>query len=64
MKADRSTDYLISLVNELRKLPAETGWVEFKHNNADPEAIGEYISALANSAALAGKANAYLVWGR
>jgi ATP-dependent DNA helicase RecG len=63
MKTDRSTDYLISLVNELRKLPAETGWVEFKHNNADPEAIGEYISALANSAALAGKASAYLVWG-
>lgn len=37
--------------------------MEFKHNKADPEEIGEYISALANSAALIGKANGYLVWG-
>jgi predicted HTH transcriptional regulator len=28
-----------------------------------PAAIGEYISALANAAALVDKANAYLVWG-
>lgn len=31
--------------------------------NADPEEIGEYLCALANSAALGGKARAYLVWG-
>jgi len=37
--------------------------VEFKRNVAEPEEIGEYISALANSAALCGKTNAYLVWG-
>ena len=41
----------------------ETEWVEFKVDNADPQDIGEYLSALANSAALHGKANAYLVWG-
>lgn len=63
MTVDRSTEYIIGLVHELRKLPVETEWVEFKHNNADPEEIGEYISALANSAALLGKVNAYLVWG-
>jgi len=63
MTRDRTTEYLISLIHELRKLPNETGWVEFKVNKAEPEDIGEYISALANSAALAGKANAYLVWG-
>ena len=28
------------LINELRKLPNETQWVEFKHNNYDPEMIG------------------------
>ena len=56
-------DYLISLIHELRKLPAESEWVEFKHNHAVPEDIGEYISALSNSATLMGKANAYLVWG-
>ena len=60
---DRSVAYLTSLVQELRKQPRETEWVEFKVNNAEPQEIGEYLSALANSAALAGKASAYLVWG-
>ncbi len=60
---DRPTEYLVGLVHELRKLPVETEWVEFKHNKAEPEEIGEYLSALANSAALIGKSNAYLVWG-
>jgi predicted HTH transcriptional regulator len=45
------------------KLPRETDWVEFKVNNVDPETIGQNISALANASALAGKANAYVVWG-
>lgn len=56
-------DYLVGLVKELCKLPVETEWVEFKHNYADAEEIGEYLSALSNSAALNGKVNAYLVWG-
>src|SRR4051812_39660369 len=63
MIADRSADYLISLAQELCKLPQETEWAELKVNDADPQEIGEYISALANSAALAGKAFAYLMWG-
>ena len=63
MSVDRTTEYLTGLVHELRKLPAETEWVEFKHNRAEPEEIGEYLSALANSAALLGKVNAYLIWG-
>lgn len=63
MTGDRSADYLASLVRELCALPRETEWVEFKVNDAEPEAIGEYISALANTAALVGKAFAYLVWG-
>ncbi len=63
MAAERGQDYLISLVHELCKLPDETEWVEFKLNRAEPEEIGEYISALANSAALLGKAKAYMVWG-
>lgn len=63
MSTDRSYAYLVSLVQELRKLPKETGWVEFKVNKAEPEEIGQYISALANSAVLAGKANAYMLWG-
>jgi ATP-dependent DNA helicase RecG len=63
MTVDRSMEYLLSILQELRKLPNETEWVEFKHNNVEPDEIGEYISALSNSAALLGKVNAWLVWG-
>ena len=63
MTTDRTTDYLVSLVQELIKLPKETEWLEFKVNNDTPQEIGEYISALANSAALCGKAFAYVIWG-
>lgn len=51
------------LVNELRKLPNETQWVEFKRDNYNPEMIGQDISALANSAALYEKTCAYMLWG-
>lgn len=51
------------LVNELRKLPNETQWLEFKHNNYDPAMIGADISALANSAAVHEKSCAYMLWG-
>jgi len=63
MRGERTAEYLIGLVHELGNLPVETEWVEFKQNNADPEEIGEYLSALANSAALLGKVNGYMVWG-
>ena len=63
MRIGSATEYLNGLVDELRKLPAETPWVEFKENNTNPEDIGEYISALANMAALHGKAAGYLIWG-
>ena len=63
MVRNDSPEYLASLLHELRQSPKETEWVEFKCNNANPEEIGEYISALANSAALCGKVNAYVVWG-
>lgn len=43
MSALSSSDYAVGIVQELRKLPAETEWVEFKHNNADPKEIGEYL---------------------
>lgn len=59
----RSQQYLSGLVRELRGLPTETEWTELKTNNADGQAIGEYISALANTAALEGKASGFLVWG-
>ncbi len=54
---------LRSKLEELRRLPAETEWVEFKHNNSNPEEIGEYICAISNGAALHGKRIGYVVWG-
>lgn len=63
MMANRSTEYLTSLVRELQNLSKETEWVEFKVNTYEPQEIGEYVSALANSAALLGKPFAYMVWG-
>ena len=63
MTTVRTPAYLQGLVRELCKLPRETGWLEFKENNADPKEIGEYLSALANSAVLEDKAFAYLLWG-
>ncbi len=63
MTVERTPDYLQGLLRELLKLPKETEWVEFKHNNTNPELIGEYISALSNSSALLGKQCGYVVWG-
>ncbi len=54
---------LSKLLVELTALSDETEWVEFKHNNDNPEQIGEYLSALANAAALLRRPVAYLAWG-
>lgn len=54
---------LEALVRRLCKYDSETEWFEFKHNNYDPETMGQDISALANSAAYAEKACAYMIWG-
>lgn len=59
----RSDGFLVGLISELRAQPKETEWVEFKVNDAGPQSIGEYISALSNSAALLGKSFAYMIWG-
>ena len=64
MTMDRPVEYLMGLVRELCKLPRETEWVEFKVDVHEPREIGEYVSALANSAALAGKPFAHAVWGK
>jgi len=58
-----NTLQLQNLVNELTSLPKETEWVEFKLNKAEPEEIGQYVSAMSNSAALRDKTCAYILWG-
>lgn len=54
---------LEQLILHLRSNSSETNWLEFKHNNYDPEMIGMDISALANGAAFCGKSCAYMIWG-
>lgn len=63
MSVPATSNYLNGLIRELRQLPKETEWVEFKANRGEPQEIGEYISALANSARLLGKSSGWLVWG-
>lgn len=63
MSVTRQNEYFCGLVKELSKLPVESEWVEFKHNNANPETIGANISAVSNSAALLGRESAYILWG-
>ncbi len=60
---EASVDYYKSLVERLIRLPDETEWLEYKVNNFDPKIIGEYISALSNSAAICEKETAYMLWG-
>ena len=55
-------EYYISLIDRLRQLPVETEWLEYKMNNYEPELIGEYISALSNSATICNKEKAYILW--
>ena len=56
-------NYYCGLIEHLRVFSDETEWIEFKVNNYDPDAIGEYISALSNSATYCDKEKAYLLWG-
>ena len=45
-------------LDELLRLPAETEWAEFKHNNETLRRSARYLSALSNGAALHGKRGA------
>ncbi len=48
---------------ELCSYGDEQEWFEFKENWFQPEALGEYISALSNAAAFRHKEMAYFIWG-
>lgn len=58
-----NTAELTALLDRLRAEPHESEWLEFKGNRFEPHALGEYLSALANSACLLGRPRAYLVFG-
>ena len=46
-------------IADIQASPKECEWVEIKENNAHPEEIGEYISALANGSAYMGQSKGY-----
>ena len=52
-----------TLKDLLHQYSKESECIEFKNNNDNPETIGEYISALSNSATLMGITKAYLIYG-
>ena len=54
---------LRKLVDTLRSKNTEEEWFEFKINYAEPQKIGEYLSALSNSAALSHEEFGYLIFG-
>ena len=51
------------IVLDLCALSDEQEWFEFKENWFQPEALGEYVSALSNAAAFHYKKYAYFIWG-
>lgn len=53
----------IALIDELLSQGTECDWLEFKRDNTEPDTIGVRCSALSNSARLAGKDSAYMLWG-
>jgi ATP-dependent DNA helicase RecG len=59
------TAALLDQLNALLALPAESEWVEFKEakDNYDFGKLGQYFSSLSNEAALADKAQGWLVFG-
>lgn len=56
-------EQLRSLLTELLSYPDELPWLEIKHGNGNPDEIGRYISALANSACTENREYGYMIWG-
>ena len=52
-------------LRQLRVLPSETEWIEFKEakNNFDFDDLGKYFSALSNEANLKNQSSGWLVFG-
>ncbi|MDY3978889.1 MAG: ATP-binding protein [Tidjanibacter sp.] len=58
-----SNEELVTIIKDILATPKESEWIEFKANNGEPYAIGEYISALSNGAAYMDQPHGYLLWG-
>lgn len=51
------------IVLEMTKLDREKEWLEFKENWFEQYELGQYISAMSNSAAIIDRREAYFIWG-
>jgi len=56
-------DALRDILTQLLRLPREQATAEFKSNLDEPSDIGQYLSAMANTAALLGHDRGWVVWG-
>ena len=54
-------DKYLDIIANLLSLNDEYEWLDFKENWFDKDAIGEYISAVANGACLCGKEYGYIL---
>jgi ATP-dependent DNA helicase RecG len=54
---------LPALLKRLLSEKTETEWLEFKSQSCESQQLGEYLSALANSACIHGKPRGYLLFG-
>ncbi|MYJ86839.1 MAG: transcriptional regulator [Rhodobacteraceae bacterium] len=51
------------IVKDLLEQSNESEWLEFKHNNSDPNTIGQLISAISNGSNIKNKPSGWVVWG-
>lgn len=56
-------NYVNEIIQAARKNSAELPYIEFKVNDYSAQDIGEYISALSNTAALFNQERAFMIWG-
>ncbi|MDP2115648.1 MAG: putative DNA binding domain-containing protein [Bacteroidota bacterium] len=55
---------IIQIVEELRALPKENEWVEFKKGTATSnDRLGQYISAISNASCISNQSFGYLIFG-
>jgi predicted HTH transcriptional regulator len=59
MTSEPQNQFFLDLINHQK----ECEWLEFKSNNSDPQEVGEYLSALSNSACYHNVPFGYLIYG-
>ena len=62
-KSGNKMNEVEELVKKYKDYDYEAEWLEFKEKWFEPDRLGEYISAMSNSAAIAGRKYAYFIWG-